>query len=303
MQEGYTDLGLIAYYRGDQVAARAHLEHSLRLCDAPRPSTILFPHGYEYGVRHGFYGMMVLWLLGYADQAEQWKQDFLARTQQVEHTPSQASAQLFTSLLTQHLRDVPATQAYAEATLDLAATQGFEHRMMQGRMMRGWVLAMQGDAVTGVAHIRQGLEAMQRISQKLYRPYYLSLLAEAYSQAGQIEAGLSTLAEALTLVEATDERWWEAELYRLQGELFLRLTHPDISQATACFHQALDVARRQQAKSLELRASLSLSRLWQQQGKRKQARQLLTEVYSWFTEGFETADLQEARSWLGALTE
>jgi tetratricopeptide (TPR) repeat protein len=303
MQEGYTDLGLIAYYRGDLVAAQAHLEHSLRLHDTPRPSTILFPHGYESGVRHGFYGMMVLWLLGYADQAEQWKQDFLARAQQVEHTPSQASAQLFTSLLTQHLRDVTATQAYTEATLDLAATHGFEHRMIQGRMMRGWVLAMQGDAATGVAHIQQGLEALQSIHQKLYRPYYLSLLAEAYAQAAQFEAGLAALAEALALVEMTEERWWEAELHRLKGELLLRLPLPDIPQATSCFHQALGVARRQQAKSLELRAALSLSRLWQQQGKQDQVRQLLTEVYSWFTEGFETSDLQEARAWLEASTE
>jgi len=130
-----------------------------------------------------------------------------------------------------------------------------------------------------------------------------SLLAEAYAQAEQFEAGLSALAEALTLVEMTEERWWEAELYRLKGELLLRLPLPDIPQAASCLHQALDVARRQQAKSLELRASLSLSRLWQQQGKRNQARQLLTEVYSWFTEGFETSDLQEARLWLEASTE
>jgi predicted ATPase len=104
----------------------------------------------------------------------------------------------------------------------------------------------------------------------------------------------------LTLVEATEERWWEAEVYRLKGELLLRLPLPDIPQATACFHQALDVAHRQQARALELRAVLSLSRLWQQQGQRDQARQLLTEIYSWFTEGFETPDLQEARMWLEA---
>jgi predicted ATPase len=143
---------------------------------------------------------------------------------------------------------------------------------------------------------------VQRIGQKLYLPYYLALLAEAYGQAGQPEAGLTCLTEALTLAEATAERWWEAELYRLKGELLLRLSLPDISQATACFHQALEVARRQQAKSLELRAALSLSRLWQQHGKQDQARQLLTEVYSWFTEGFETPDLQEARVWLEAST-
>jgi len=159
---------------------------------------------------------------------------------------------------------------------------------------------MQGDAATGVAHIQQGLATVQSIGQKLNRPFYFALLAEAYGQAGQPEAGLSCLAEALTLVEATEERWWEAEVWRLKGELFLRLPMPDIPQATACLHQALEVARRQQARALELRAALSLSRLWQQQGKRDQARQLLTAVYSWFTEGFETPDLQEARAWLEA---
>jgi predicted ATPase len=126
------------------------------------------------------------------------------------------------------------------------------------------------------------------------------LLAEAYDQAGQPEAGLSVLDEALILVKATEAWRWEAELYRLKGELLLRLPLPDIPQATACFQQALEVARRQHAKSLELRAALSLSRLWQQHGKQDQARLLLTEVYSWFTEGFETPDLQEARVWLEA---
>jgi predicted ATPase len=300
VQEGYMDLGLIAFYQGDPVTARAHLEQSLRLCDTPQLSTFLFPHRYESGVRHGFYGTMVLWLLGYADQAQQWNQEALARAQQGEHTPSLASAQLFAAVLSQHRRDVAATQAYAEAVMALATAQGFAHRLAQGRMLRGWALAMQGDAATGVAHIQQGLGVVQSIGQKLYHPYHLALLAEAYGQAGQPEGGLTCLAEALTLVGATEERWWEAEVYRLQGELLLRLPLPDIPQATACFHQALDVARHQQAKALELRAALSLGRLWQQQGQRDQARQLLTEVYSWFTEGFETPDLQEARRWLEA---
>jgi predicted ATPase len=295
MLEGHMDLGLIAYYRGDLVTARAHLEESLRLCDAPRLSTLLFPHGYESGVRHGFYGMMVLWLLGYADQAQQWSQEVLARAQQVEHTPSLARAQHFAAILSQHRRDVAATQAYAEAAMTLATAQGFEHRVAQGRILRGWTLAMQGDAATGVAHIQQGLGAVQSIGQKLYRPYHLALLAEAYGQAGQPEVGLTCLAEALTLVEATEERWWEAELYRLKGELLLRLPLPDIPQATTCIHQALDVARHQQAKALELRAALSLSRLWQRQAQRIEARQLLADIYCWFTEGFDTADLQTAK--------
>ena len=190
VQEGYMDLGLIAYYRGDPVTARAHLEHSLRLCDTPQLSTALFPRWDESGVRHGFYGTMVLWLLGYADQAQQWNQEALARIQQGEHTPSLASAHLFAAVLSQHRRDVAATQAAAEALMALATAQGFAHRVAQGRIMRGWALAMQGDAATGVAHIQQGLAAVQSIGQKLYHPYHLALLAEAYGQAGQPEVGL-----------------------------------------------------------------------------------------------------------------
>jgi predicted ATPase len=127
------------------------------------------------------------------------------------------------------------------------------------------------------------------------------LLAEASGQAGQPEAGLEVLAEAVTLVAATEERWWEAELHWLQGELLRQLPRPDVGQAEACFQQALDVACHQQAKTLELRAALSLARLWQGQGKRAAARQLLAEVSCWFTEGFDTVDLQEAKALLEEL--
>jgi predicted ATPase len=152
-----------------------------------------------------------------------------------------------------------------------------------------------------VAHIHQGLGAVQSLGLKLYRPYFLALLAEASGQAGQPEAGLTALAEAVTLVAVTEERWWEAEVYRLQGVLLLQRSRADIPQAEACFQQALDVARRQQAKALELRAALSLARLWQGQGKGAAARQLLAEIYGWFTEGFDTADLQEAKALLQEL--
>ena len=302
VQEGALDLGLIAFYGGDPVTAWAHLEHSRRLGDIPQLSPLLFPHEEASGVHHSFYGAMVLWVLGYADQAQQWGQDELARAQQGEHTPSLVSSHLFAALLAQHRRDVAATRASAEATLALATTHGFEHRVAQGHIMQGWALAMQGDAATGVAQMEQGWEAVQRTGLQLYRPYVLALLAEAYGQAGQPEAGLTCLAEAVTLVEATEERWWEAEVYRLQGELLLRLPLPDIPQATACLHQALDVARRQQAKALELRAALSLSRLWQQQGQRAEAHAFLAPIYGWFTEGFDTADLREAQVLLEKLT-
>jgi predicted ATPase/DNA-binding winged helix-turn-helix (wHTH) protein len=299
--QSYMDLGLIAFFAGDPVTARAQLEQSLRLLDVHQAPCPLFTGGYEARVTTLLSLALALWMLGYADQAQQRSQEALARAQQVEHTPSLAWAQLITTVLSQHHRDAAATQADAEALMTLATVQGFEHRVAQGRMLHGWALAMQGDTRTGLAEIHQGVGAVQTIGQKLNRPSHLAYLAEAYGQMGQPEVGLSTLEEALTLVEATEERWWEAEVYRLKGELLLRLPGPDISQATASFHQALDVARRQQAKALELRAALSLSRLWRRQGQRHQARQLLGKIYSWFTEGFETPDLQEARRWLEAL--
>ena len=129
----------------------------------------------------------------------------------------------------------------------------------------------------------------------------LSLLAEAYGKAGQVEAGLQTLAEALALVNQTQERFYEAEMYRLQGELLLARSAEHHAEAETCFRHALDVAHRQQAKSWELRAATSLSRLWQQQGKRAKARELLAPIYGWFTEGFDTTDLQEVRALLEAL--
>jgi adenylate cyclase len=301
VQEGALDLGLIAFYRGDLGTARAQLEHWRHLGAPPRRSPLLIPHEDASGVHHSFYGAMVLWLVGAADQAQQWGQDELAQAPQGAPTPTLASAHLGAALLAQHRRDLGATQASAEAVLALALAQDLEHRVAQGRLLRGWALAMQGDTASGVAQMAQGWDAVQQTGLQLYRPYFLTLLAEAYGQAGQPEAGLTCLAEAVTRVAATEERWWEAEVYRLQGILLLQRSPADVDQAAACFQQALDVTRRQQAKALELRAALSLSRLWQQQGKRDVAHELLAPIYGWFTEGLDTADLQEAQALLEAL--
>jgi len=157
---------------------------------------------------------------------------------------------------------------------------------------------MRGDAGAGVAQIRQGLAGSQGEGLNVFRPYFLALLAETHGLAGQPETELQVLAEALTGVATTEERWWEAEVLRLQGALWLQLPSPNVPQAEACFQQALQVARGQQAKALELRVTLSLSRLWQQQGKSTEAYALLAPLYGWFTEGFDTADLQEAQAFL-----
>ena len=153
----------------------------------------------------------------------------------------------------------------------------------------------------GIAQMRQGLAAWRATGAQVLRPYGLALLAEASAQVGQIEKGLTLLAEAMTVANDTGERRWDAELHRLKGELLLAHTRESDLEAESCFGQALDIARRQEAKSWELRAAMSLSRLWQRQGKSVAARQLLTPIYGWFTEGFDTADLQEAKALLDEL--
>jgi predicted ATPase len=146
--------------------------------------------------------------------------------------------------------------------------------------------------------MRQGIAAWRGVGNEVFYPYSLALLADIASEAGQVEEGLRVLAEALTVVDTNGERFYEAELYRLKGELLLAQSVDNYTEAEACFHHALAIARHQQAKSLELRAAMSLGRLWQHQGKTEQARQLLAEVYAWFTEGFDTTDLKEAKALL-----
>src|SRR5262249_21544738 len=162
-------------------------------------------------------------------------------------------------------------------------------------------LAVQGQVQTGIMQMHQGFTAVLATGQAVLRSFYLMLLAEAAEHTGRIEEGLHLLAESLVLIEASARGDLLPEAYRLQGALLLRQATPDVAQAEACFQQALAIARRQQARSWELRAALSLARLWQQQGKHAAAHQLLAEVYSWFTEGFDTADLREATALLEAL--
>ncbi len=299
--EGHFLMGMMAFYRGDFLTARSHLEQSWRLSDTlPSPTTIL-RGGFVGGVTPRISLARVLWVLGYADEAQQRSQEALVLARQGAHLPSLAYAECFVGLVCQCRRDVAATQAHADALMALAAAQQWPLRAEQGRILQGWARAMQGEAAAGVALLRQAL-ASHHLGPAALRPHWLALLAEAYGRAGQPESGLQVLAEGVALL-ATTEAWWsEAEMLRLQGELQLLLTSPDVPQAEACFQQALAVARGQQAKALELRAALSLGRLWQQQGKRQATRELLAPIYGWFTEGFDTADLQEAQALLTALT-
>ena len=223
----------------------------------------------------------------------------------------------------ERLLTTPFAVDYADEAITLSAAQDFPHWLAMGLQRRGEALIELEQGKEGIAQIQQGLVACQSTGAQIARSRYLAMLAEAYGNAGQATEGLALLAEALTVAQSTGERFYEAEFYRLKGELVLKaniqypkstgdtLRRPDSSrgrrcsnphvEAEECFRQAIASARCQGAKSLELRAVLSLSRLWQSQGQKEEARQLLAEIYGWFTEGFDTADLQEAKALLAEL--
>src|SRR5262249_33035409 len=228
-------------------------------------------------------------------------QEAVTLAQQVAHPFSLCLALLLAAMFHAFRREVRAVQERAEAAISLAMEQGFPYWMAVGALMRGWALAQQGQAQEGIAQINQGLRAFRTTGAEANRSSCLALLAEVYGTTEHPEAGLTVLAEALTLVNTTGERWYESELYRLKGTLLLQQSSDNQAKAESCFHKALEIAQNQQAKSFELRTATSLARLWQSQGKRQEAHDLLAPVYNWFTEGFDTADLKDAKTLLDEL--
>jgi predicted ATPase len=221
--------------------------------------------------------------------------------QRLLHAFTLAQALLLSAILHQLRREAVVGQERAEAQLALCAEHGFAQYLTWGTVQRGWALAEQGQWAEGITQIRQGFATWRAIGVGLSWPWFLALLADACGKAGQIDEGLHALDEALEAMQTTEDRIYDAEVYRFKGGLLLQQSAAHQEEAEVCLQQALAVARRQQAKSVELRATISLSRLWQRQGKRVQARELLGEIYGWFTEGFDTADLQEAKALLAEL--
>jgi predicted ATPase len=296
--EAHRALSQTFFWPGEFLLAQAHLEQGMALYDPQKHRSHAFLYGRDPGMDCYAYASLALWLLGYPDQALQRNQESLTLAQALSHPFSLVFALEFSGYLHHFRREGQTTRERAEAAIALSTEHKFAHFLAMGTILRGWALAEQGQEEEGIAQMHQGLGAWRATGAELARPYFLALLAEMYGKAKQAEEGLTVLAEALAQVHKTGEHFYEAELYRLQGELLLMQALPDEQQVETCFRQALDIARHQQAKSLELRAAMSLGRLWQRQGKIVHARQLLTGVYAWFTEGFDTADLQEAQALL-----
>jgi len=323
-------LGVSLLWLGDFLPARTHLEQGIACYTPQQHRSHASLYGWDLGAGCLWYVAWPLCLLGYPDQALARIHEALVLAQEFAHPESLAWTLIGVTYPHQFRREGRLVREQAEAALALAHEQGFALQSTKGAIMQGWALAEQGQTEGGIRQIQQGLVTWQTLSAELGRSYDLALLAEAYGKVGLIEEGLTALAEALDMVNKNGERISEAELYRLKGELVLQSgvrgpesqeenqkakskgqkakipntqpLAPSTQEAEACFLKAIDIARKQQAKSLELRAVMSLARLWQRQGKKKEAHQMLTEIYNWFTEGFDTKDLQEAKALLEELS-
>jgi class 3 adenylate cyclase/predicted ATPase len=295
-------IGQTWFFLGALPAARQHLEAGIARDTPGLRRAAAFRLGHDPGVGCRLYAALTLWALGYPAQALARLHEGLALAHELAHPYNLAFARVHAAYVYQFCRDMPAVYEHAAAAIALATAQGFSHWAALGTSMRGWALALQGQGEAGLAQLRRGIAAWRATGAAVGGPYRCTLLAEVSEHLGHPADGLQALAEAHTLVEQQEERWWEAEIARLRGVVLLRQTGTPPAEAEAWLQRALDVARRQEAKSLELRAAMSLSRLWQQQGKRAEARQLLADVYGWFTEGFDTADPQEAKALLEELS-
>jgi len=306
-----TSRGFSAFYRGELGQARTALEQAIAWYPRCQPEVFITAYGVDFAVLGHCHYAMVLWLLGYPEQAQQHEQQALARAQSLGH-PSillQTYTYAIRFLLARRERRA------AQHLLNLENTLAHTHEMHSGEPLRtlfvAYLRAVAGGPLQELETMTQYLEAHQAAGTRFLTTFYLALLAEAAGAVGQAQRGRVWVQEAFTWVEKTGERYYEAELHRLAGELLVHeanlgqaavlLPASVAEEVEACLQCALAVARRQQAKWWELRAALSLAQLWQQQDKRAEARALLTPIYSWFTEGFDTADLQAAKALLAAL--
>ncbi|MEX2138167.1 MAG: protein kinase [Pirellulales bacterium] len=292
-------LGQTLYLLGELPEAQAHLNEGASLYDPEQHSELGSRYGQDPGVVCRSFAAHTLWLQGDADRAARASREALSLAREFPHSYTLVFALVVAAIFHRLRREEEPALEHAEAFTALSTEQGFTPFVASGNILSGWALTMRGE--DRIAQIRQGLADWLAQGSELWRPFFGAMLAEAYGKMGQSEQALSLVSEALALVDKTGVRHYQAELYRLKGEFLLASPGENQAEAAGCFTQAIGIARRQSAKSLELRAVVSLSRLFQRQGKQTEAREMLAEVYCRFTEGFDTPDLQDAKAQLEAL--
>jgi len=300
--EAYHALGMASFHRAQFESAQEYLEQALSLYDFPQHSSHCYLYGFDPALSCTVYASFAQCYFGYLDQALKKVQECHVLAQKLAHPSSLAYGRMGHALVHLHRREAPETQTEAETCIALSKEHGLGHWLAWGNVLRGWARAMQGETEEGIRQIRQGLDFHHTIGSKISLPTELGLLAEACLLGGQIQEGIAAVEEALSEVSTRGEAWWSAELHRLKGTLQLALSVGHPADAEGCFQQSIIIARQQGVKYFELRATTSLARLLQKQGRIAEARKRLGEIYSGFSEGWDTTPLHEARLLLDELS-
>jgi predicted ATPase len=297
-------LGDTSLFMGEFSLAKKHLDMAVSLYDPERDRVLAFRYLWiDAGVNCLAYTAWTLWHLGYPDQAVERGNEALAIAQSLSHSHSLALAEFFLGTLRQHRRERHAARENARSVMKLSAEHGLPDWLGWTTTLHGWALAQDGRSEEGLAQMRQSLATLNATGARLMRPHDLCFLAEACMKAGRLDEGFDALAEALSAADEHENRMHESEINRLKGELFLMLDDSNAVEAQSCFERAIEVGRKQSAKSWELRATTSLARLLIKHGRRDEARAMLAEIYGWFTERFDTLDLKDAKALLDELAE
>jgi predicted ATPase len=293
-------LGVTLLHRGQMLSARIKLEEAVHLYDSSDHSQLFQQAGTDPNVMAlAFLGLTLSWL-GYPDQAFARIQEAIRRARRSAYVPTMAQCLAMSARLALILADQARLAEWVKELAKLTKDEGYPSWTSQVLAYEGQLRLWRGEAGAAVSLLREGFDAHRASGTTLRSAFYISLLTEALEQDGKSEEALNLLDDQIATVARTDELWCAAELYRRRGELLLKQTVPDLSGAETQYHQAINIARSQSAKLWELRAAMSIARLWRNQSKNEQARDLLTPIYSWFTEGFDTRDLNEAKALLGA---
>jgi predicted ATPase len=294
-------VGLGLLMTGDFRQARPHLELAAALYRAEEHREFAFRYGQDIGTGALSYLSLALWHDGYPDQAEQTADRALLHAREFGHAFTLAYTLWHVAMPAVLSRDVRRVERLANENATTSKERGFPLYLAYSDVLLGWAAAHQGQGADDVDRMRRGIAAATATGSRLWEPFHLGLVAEALAFAGEVEEGIAQLDQALVRSTESGERWADAELHRLRGDLICRLSRPDLNKAESSFRAALSVAREQGTKGFELRAATSLARFLGDHGRREEARQLLAPVYDWFTEGFDTVDLKEAKALLAAL--
>jgi len=299
---GHRALAHSLMHSGDYRAALAHVETAASLYRPDEHRDDAFRYGQDIRVSAFAVLSWALWHCGYPDRSARAADRALAYSRQLGHAHTLAHALGFAGMAAVFARDVATVYAYSDDCEMLASEHGFAQFAAESRILQGWADAQRGEPMTGIDRIRDGLAAAEATGTRVWTPFHLILLSEALALTGKIEEGLAALDDALAKAAISGVRGWDAEIHRLRGELTARLPYPDPAKTEDSFRTALAIAREQGTRGYELRAATSLARLWAEQGRRAEARELLAAVYGSFTEGFDTPDLKEAKALLDALS-